>query len=147
MIENNEGLAAAHFFRAARRANVPRLPAGFGGRRFIGSAQGVCRFLVSFPRVLVSLGGVFHRVPGKLVSGLVIFLFVMLGGDAVGVRGKIVKLGGSLVPVVSAAPSSGGCFSHASLLYRIIVNCNMAIASVLFPCRGAQFDSSLPNLL
>jgi hypothetical protein len=42
---------------------------------------------VSFSRVLVSLGGIFHRVPGKLVSGLVIFLFVMLRGDAVGVRG------------------------------------------------------------
>jgi hypothetical protein len=36
------------------------------------------------------------------VSGLVIFLPVMRRGDTVGVRGKIVELGGSLVPVVSA---------------------------------------------
>jgi hypothetical protein len=71
---------------------------------------------VSFPRVLVSLGRVFHGVPGEFVSGLVIFLFVMLRGDAVCMRGKIVKFGGSLVPVVSPSPASGGCFAHESLL-------------------------------
>jgi hypothetical protein len=71
---------------------------------------------MSFPRVLVSLGRIFHCVPGKLVSGLVIFLFVMLRGDTVRVRGKIVKLGGSMVPVIPAPPASGGCFAHGLLL-------------------------------
>jgi hypothetical protein len=36
------------------------------------------------------------------VSGLVIFLAVMRRSDTVGVRGKIVELCGSEVPVVSA---------------------------------------------
>jgi len=36
------------------------------------------------------------------VPGLVIFLAVMRRSDTVGVRGKIVELGGSEVPVVSA---------------------------------------------
>jgi hypothetical protein len=36
------------------------------------------------------------------VSGLVIFLAVARCGDTVGVRGKVMELGGSLVPVVSA---------------------------------------------
>jgi hypothetical protein len=82
---------------------------------------------VSFPRVLVSLGGIFHRVPGKLVSSLVVSLFVMLRGDAMGVRGKIVELGGSLVPVVPALPPSGVCFAHELLLYKLMVNSSTAI--------------------
>jgi hypothetical protein len=44
----------------------------------------------------------------KLVSGLVIFLTVMRRSDTVDMRSKIVELGGSLVPVVSASPASGG---------------------------------------
>ena len=59
-----------------------------------------------FLRVLVSLRGIFHRVSRQLVAGLVISLIVMLLGDAVGVRGKIVKLGGPLVPVVAALAAS-----------------------------------------
>ncbi|MGH9681076.1 MAG: hypothetical protein ACRD4Y_14105 [Candidatus Acidiferrales bacterium] len=40
------------------------------------------------------------------MTGLVIFLILMRRSDTVGVRGKIVELGGSLVPVVSASPAS-----------------------------------------
>lgn len=36
------------------------------------------------------------------MPGLVIFLAVMRRGDSVGVRRKIVELGSSLVPIVSA---------------------------------------------
>ena len=77
------------------------------------------RFLVSFLRVLVSLGGVFHRMFGKFVSGLVISLGVMHRSDAVSVRGKVMELGGSLVPVVAAFPamaSSITSIAHESLL-------------------------------
>jgi hypothetical protein len=45
-------------------------------------------------------------VPGKLLSRLVISLIVMLLGDAVSVRGKIMELRGSLVPIVPAATAS-----------------------------------------
>jgi hypothetical protein len=48
------------------------------------------------------------------VSGLVIFMAVMRRSDTVGVRGKIVELGGPLVPVVSASPAS---VAHELLLY------------------------------
>jgi len=43
---------------------------------------------------------------GQFVSGLVVSVFVMLRGDAVGVRGQIVKFGGALVPVVPALTPS-----------------------------------------
>jgi hypothetical protein len=52
----------------------------------------------------------------KFASSLVIFLTVMCRSDTVGVRGKIVELGGSLVPVVSALPAS---IAHESLLHKI----------------------------
>jgi hypothetical protein len=39
---------------------------------------------------------------GKLVPGLVVFLFVVRCSDTVSVRGKIMELGGSLVPIVAA---------------------------------------------
>jgi hypothetical protein len=50
----------------------------------------------------------------KFASNLVIFLAVMCRSDAVGVRCKIVELGGPLVPVVSASPAS---VAHELLLY------------------------------
>jgi hypothetical protein len=56
---------------------------------------------------------------GKFVSGLVISLTVMHRCDAVSVRGKVMELGGSLVPVVSAFPamaSSITSIAHESLL-------------------------------
>jgi hypothetical protein len=39
---------------------------------------------------------------GKLVSGPVVFLSVMHCSDTVSVCGKIMELGGSLVPIVAA---------------------------------------------
>ena len=44
------------------------------------------------------------------------------GGDTVGVRGKIVKLGGSLVPIVSAQPAMVASVAHNSLLHEIEFN-------------------------
>jgi hypothetical protein len=49
------------------------------------------------------------------VPGLVILLIVMRRSDTVGMRGKIVELGGSLVPIVPASPASVGCFAHVPL--------------------------------
>ena len=51
------------------------------------------------------------------MSGLVVFLIEMRRGDTVGVRGKIVEFGGSLVPIVPPSPASVGCFAHVWLLY------------------------------
>jgi hypothetical protein len=65
------------------------------------------------------------------VSGLVIFMAVMRRSDTVGVRGEIVKLGGSLVPVVSAQPAMVASISsvaHESLLYEIKLNNTMPIS-------------------
>ena len=52
---------------------------------------------MSFLRQLVSLGGVFHGLPGMLVPSHVVFFVVVRCSDAVCVRGEIVKLRGSLV--------------------------------------------------
>lgn len=41
--------------------------------------------------------GVFERLPGLFLSGLVIFLAVMHSGSAMRMRGKFVKFRGSLV--------------------------------------------------
>jgi hypothetical protein len=57
---------------------------------------------------------------GKFVPRLVISLAVMHLGDPVSVRGKVMKLRGSLVPVVSAFPaviSSITSVAHKSLLH------------------------------
>jgi predicted fused transcriptional regulator/phosphomethylpyrimidine kinase len=65
------------------------------------------------------------------VSGLVIFLAVMRRSDTVGVRGKIVELGGSEVPVVSAEPgvvSSIASVAHEPLLYEIKLDCTTLIS-------------------
>lgn len=77
---------------------------------------------MSLLRVLVSLGRIFHRLPRQLVRGPMIFLAVVRCGDAVSMRSKIVELGGSLVPVVSALPvviASVTSVAHESLLHGI----------------------------
>jgi hypothetical protein len=53
-----------------------------------------------FLGLLEGLGRVFHRLLGVLVSGLMIFLAVMRRGYAMGVRGKLVKLSGSLMRII-----------------------------------------------
>jgi hypothetical protein len=58
------------------------------------------RLLVSFLRGVKRLGGVFHGLPGKLMSAQVIFLAVMHGRGAVRVRGLLVEFSGSSVRVV-----------------------------------------------
>jgi hypothetical protein len=45
---------------------------------------------MSFQRHLVSLIGVFERVFGKFVSGLVVFFAVVRGGNPVSLRGQFV---------------------------------------------------------
>jgi len=60
------------------------------------------------------------------MSGLIIALAVMRRGDTVGVRGKIVELRGSLVPVTSALPTSVA--QHKSLLYQIKLNCTTLLS-------------------
>jgi hypothetical protein len=98
------------------------LLASLDGRRLCCFSEGACRFLVSFLRILVRLGCEFHRLFGILVSRTVIFLAVMRGSNAVGVRGEVVVLGGSLVPVVSALPamiSSIASVAHERLLNEI----------------------------
>jgi len=62
------------------------------------------------------------------VAGLVIFLAVMGCSDTVGVRGKIVELCRSIVPVVPAQPAmiaSVASVAHKSLLYEIQLNSTM----------------------
>ena len=55
------------------------------------------RFPVRFLRLLKSICSVFHRLPGMLVAGLMIFFAMMHCGGAVGVCGLLVELGGSLM--------------------------------------------------
>ena len=67
---------------------------------------------------------------------LVIFLAVMCRGDAVRMRGEIMKLCGSAVPVVSAQPSviaSVASVTHELLLYKIKQNNTMPISPSLYP--------------
>jgi hypothetical protein len=54
---------------------------------------------MSFLRRLESRVGMFHCLPGMLVSGLVIFFPVMDGGSTVRVCGEFVEFGSSLVRV------------------------------------------------
>lgn len=73
---------------------------------------------------------------GKFVPRLVIFLAVMCRGDAVRMRGEIMKLCGSAVPVVSAQPSviaSIASVTHKLLLYEIKQNNIMPISPSLHP--------------
>jgi hypothetical protein len=75
------------------------------------------------------------------VPGLVIFLAMMRRGDAVRVRGEIMKLGGSAVPVVSAQPSviaSIASVTHELLLYEIKQNNTMPIS----PSPYSRFHSA-----
>jgi hypothetical protein len=89
------------------------------------SARGYSGFLMGFLRILVSLGGEFHGLPGKLVPGLMFVLIVMRRSDAVSVRGEIMIFGGSLMPVVSAfsaVVSTIASVAHKSLLCRLQTN-------------------------
>ncbi len=54
---------------------------------------------MSFLCELISLGGVFHGLPGKFVPGLMVFFAVVRRGNTVCVRGEIVVLRGFLVRV------------------------------------------------
>ena len=91
---------------------------------------------MSFLRVLVSLGRIFHRLFRKLVSGLVVFFVVMCRSDKMGVRRKIVELGSSLVPVVSAnlaMVASVAAVAHELLFYGIKLNSTMPISRPPLP--------------
>ena len=55
---------------------------------------------MSFLRPLESLIGMFQRLPGMLVSGLVIFFVVVCGGSAVCMCGKFVEFGSSSMRVL-----------------------------------------------
>ncbi len=55
---------------------------------------------MSFLRPLESFIGMFQRLFGMLVSGLVIFLGVVCGGGTVRVCGEFVEFGSSLVGVI-----------------------------------------------
>ncbi len=60
-----------------------------------------------------------------------IFVAVTRCSDTVSVRGKIVELGSSLVPIVSAYPfviPSIASVAHGSLLYEIKLNSTMRIS-------------------
>lgn len=52
---------------------------------------------MSFLRPLQSFTRMFQRLFGKLVAGQVIFFSMVHRGSPVGVRGELVKLGGSLM--------------------------------------------------
>ena len=56
--------------------------------------------LVRLPGMLVSLLGVLQSLPGALLPGFVILFLMGFGGATVGVRGKVVQLGGPLVVFV-----------------------------------------------
>ena len=61
------------------------------------------RFLLSFFRVLVGFLRVLHGLPGQLVSAQMIAFFMMGGGGPVGMRGKFVEFGGSLMGIARHA--------------------------------------------
>jgi hypothetical protein len=76
------------------------------------------------------------------MSGLVIFLAVMRRSDTVGVRGEIVQLGGSLIPVVSAHPAmvaSIASVAHESLLHEIKLNNTTRISLPQVPILISEF--------
>jgi hypothetical protein len=55
---------------------------------------------MSFLRQLVSLVGIFHRLPGIFVPGLMVPFVVVRCGNAVRVSGEIVKLCSALMRIV-----------------------------------------------
>src|SRR4029077_2670143 len=68
---------------------------------------------------------VMHLAKGKQNKWKIPFslrLNLMRHSDTVSVRGEIVKLDGSLVPVVSAYPAMVPSVGHESLLYEIKLN-------------------------
>lgn len=75
---------------------------------------------MSFLRILESFPGVLDRLFGMFVSSLVIFLAMVNGSSAVSVRGKFVKLGGSLVRITWHGPfNPSGQKGRAVLIFRV----------------------------
>ena len=75
---------------------------------------------MSFLRILESFPGVLDRLFGMCVSSLVLFLAMVNGGSAVGVRGEFVKLGGSLVRITWHGPfTPSGHKGRAVLIFRV----------------------------
>jgi hypothetical protein len=75
-----------------------------------------------------------------LVPGLVIFFAVMRCRDTVGVRCKIVELGGSLVPVVLSSPAS---VAHESLLCETLVSERITSSHVVVPSQRSPAQQAL----
>jgi hypothetical protein len=70
---------------------------------------------MSFLRQLESLGGMFQRLPGMFLPGLVIFFSMMRRGRTVRVGGKFMEFGSSLVRIVwhgIFSLSSNGSYTH-----------------------------------
>ena len=74
-----------------------------------GDAMFVHQALVRLPGVLVSHQGVLQSLPGALLPGFVVLLFVGFNGAEVSVRGKVVQLGRpSMVLVVRSVTIMSG---------------------------------------
>lgn len=67
---------------------------------------------MGFLRPLESFIGIFQRLFGMLVSGLVIFFSVVRGGSTVGVCGEFVVFGSSLVRLIWHSVSHPGARSN-----------------------------------
>jgi hypothetical protein len=82
---------------AARPARLPENRAGTSAFLFVLGEHG--GLLEGFLRFAEGFRGVFHGLLGVLVARLMIFLAVVRGGDAMRVRGQLVKFRCSNVPV------------------------------------------------
>ena len=71
---------------------------------------------MSFLRLLVSFLRVFHGLPGQFVPAQVIAFIVMGGGSPVGMRGKLVKFGGSLMGIARHT-----LILACAFVYRILI--------------------------
>jgi hypothetical protein len=74
--------------------------------------RGLCGLPVSFLRPTERFGGMFHRLPGMLLPGLVIFLAVMRGSGAMRVCGEFVEFGSSLVRLTWHSSPHPPCCSN-----------------------------------
>jgi hypothetical protein len=103
-----KNLSANGAHDAAQRHRAVALAVAGAGRRLIPRcAPWALCFLAGgfglpkgFLRKLVSLSGVFHRQPGLLVRGQVVFLAMMRGRNAVCMRREFVEFRGSLVRII-----------------------------------------------
>lgn len=85
---------------------------------------------MSFLRQLESLGGMFQRLPGMLLPGLMIFFSMMRRGSAVRVGGEFMEFSSSLVRIVW----------HGIFLFRQIEH-TFIHCSQLFNCE--QFSQAV----